>query len=178
MLHQRGELCRGEQAVTHAGSPTVQAKQRAESFERIHRGTAPTPMTPETSSAPVIERLVGVYNANGTLRGELAYWIGARLGRAHCALCDITHGTVRERPDWQVCRDGLPVPFDTYHVDDQPLGVREVLNDCAPAVVAQTDHGLVVLLGADELEACEGSPDRLTEAISAAADAAGMRWAG
>jgi hypothetical protein len=27
----------------------------------------------------------------------LSSFIGARLGRAHCALCDITHGLVRER---------------------------------------------------------------------------------
>jgi hypothetical protein len=39
-----------------------------------------------------IRRLVGVYNANGTVGGELAYFLGARLGRAHCSLCDITHG--------------------------------------------------------------------------------------
>jgi hypothetical protein len=48
-----------------------------------------------------IRRLVGVYNANGSVGGELAYFIGARLGRAHCALCDITHGLVRERATWK-----------------------------------------------------------------------------
>jgi hypothetical protein len=32
-----------------------------------------------------IRRLVGVYNANGSVSGELAYFIGARLGRAHRA---------------------------------------------------------------------------------------------
>jgi hypothetical protein len=33
--------------------------------------------------------LIGVYAADGTVTGELAYFVGARLGRAHCALCDI-----------------------------------------------------------------------------------------
>jgi hypothetical protein len=51
-----------------------------------------------------IRRLVGVYNANSTITGELAYFIGAGLGSAHCALCDITHGLVRERPEWKACR--------------------------------------------------------------------------
>jgi hypothetical protein len=37
-----------------------------------------------------IHRLVGVYNADGTLLGEVRYFVAARLGRAHCPLCDIT----------------------------------------------------------------------------------------
>ena len=114
-----------------------------------------------------IRRLIGVYNADGTLRGELTYWVGARLGRAHCALCDITHGSVRERPDWIACRAGLPVPFDTFHRNDQPEAVRELLGDNIPAVVADTDRGLLQLLGPVELTACEASPDRLVDALDA-----------
>ena len=63
---------------------------------------------------PTLVRLVGVYDADHTLRGELSYWIGARLGRAHCALCDITHGLVRERDDWKRSRSSFAVPFDTF----------------------------------------------------------------
>jgi hypothetical protein len=130
----------------------------------------------DTGSAASIRRLIGVYNADGTLRGELAYWVGARLGRAHCALCDITHGSVRERPDWIACRAGLPVPFDTYHRNDQPPAVRELLGDRAPAVVADTDHGLMLLLGPDELTACVASPDRLVDALTDAVEKHQLHW--
>lgn len=123
-----------------------------------------------------IVSLVGVYNAESTLRGELGYWIGARLGRAHCALCDITHGLVRERSDWKACRAGLPIPFDTYHINDQPENIRAALNGVAPAVVAETATRLVLLLGPDALDECAGSPDRLVRAIEAAADQAGLVW--
>lgn len=133
-------------------------------------------MSDESDTRPVIQRLIGVYNAEGTLRGELTYWVGARLGRAHCALCDITHGSVRERPDWKVCRDGLPVAFETYHRDDQPEEVRELLAGTTPAVVAQTDQGPLVLLGPSELEACEGDPSRMAEALTLAAEQAGLGW--
>ena len=43
-----------------------------------------------------IERLIGVYDADGGLRGELAYVLGHLAGRAECALCDITHSAVRK----------------------------------------------------------------------------------
>ena len=123
-----------------------------------------------------VRRLIGVYNANGTLRGELTYWIGAKLGRAHCALCDITHGGIRERPEWASCRARLRVAFDTFHLDDQPSDVRQFLHGAAPAVVADTDAGLVLLLGADELAACDGSPEGLAAAIESAAGHHGLAW--
>lgn len=125
---------------------------------------------PDPGAAPQqIVRLIGVYDADSTLRGELAYWVGARLGRRHCSLCEITHGSVRARPEWRACRDGLPVPFDTYHRNDQPDAVRVAAGGQAPVVAAQTDTGHVLLLTTGMLEECNGSIDRLVDAIELAA---------
>ena len=128
---------------------------------------------PNTNQANEVQRLIGVYNADGTVRGELAYWIGARLGRAHCSLCDITHGLVRERSDWKDCRARLAVPFDVYHLNDQPDSVRD-LKSPAPMVVAETAERVIALLGPEELTACNGSPERLITEIERAVDAAGL----
>ena len=134
--------------------------------------------TAESSAPSRIIRLVGVYDADSTLRGELAYWVGARLGRAHCALCDITHGLVRQRSEWKTCRAALPVPFDTYHRDDQPDTIRDALDGVAPAVVAETAGGVVILVGSDGLDACGGSTERLVTAIEDAVNMAGLEWPG
>ncbi len=123
-----------------------------------------------------ITRFVGVYNAKGTLRGELSYWVNARFGRAHCALCDITHGLTRMKADWKTCRESLPVHFATFHLDDQPDAVRLATGNTAPVVVAETTTGIVCLLGPDELEACQGSTEALVRAVHAAVDAHGLRW--
>jgi hypothetical protein len=109
-------------------------------------------------------RLIGVYDADGTFRGEVAYWIGARLGRRHCALCDITHGVFSERADWQTCRAELPVPFDTYHRNDMPEAVRQ-LGVTLPAVFVETDAGVEALLGAEVLAACAADPEALVSAM-------------
>jgi hypothetical protein len=109
-----------------------------------------------------------VYDADGTRLGEVAYWIGARLGRQHCALCEITHGAVRERSEWRRCAAELPVPFETYHRDDQPADIRAATGGLAPVVVARTTAGVVQLLGPADLAACEGSPEALVERIDAA----------
>jgi hypothetical protein len=126
--------------------------------------------------AASIIRLVGVYDADHTLRGELAYFVGARLGRRHCALCDVTHGMVRERRNWRTCRDGLPVPFVTFHRDDQPADVRAACAASLPAVVAETTEGYHLLLGGSAIEACNGSGEHLVEAITRAAESCGLVW--
>ena len=123
---------------------------------------------------PTLVRLVGVYDADHTVRGELSYWIGARLGRAHCALCDITHGLVRERDDWKRCRVSFAVPFDTFHRDDQPEAVRRAVGNALPAVVAETDDGMVALLDPAALEACHGSVEALRAAVDTALARSGL----
>jgi hypothetical protein len=129
---------------------------------------------PSDASAHRIVRLVGVYDADSTFRGELAYWVGARLGRRHCALCDITHGTVRQRPEWKESQARLPVPFDTFHRDDQPDSIRTAAHGQAPVVVAATDAGHVLLLAPSDLNACKGSIDRLVDAIEQSAARLGL----
>ena len=129
---------------------------------------APEPMT--------VRRLIGVYDADGTVIGELAYFVGSRLGRTHCSLCDITHGLLRRKSEWQAWRTGLPVPFDTFHRNDQPDGVRSATYDTAPVVVAQTDVDMIVLMGPDALSGCGGSVAALKAALDAAVINAGLHW--
>lgn len=126
---------------------------------------------------PVVRRLTGVYDADGSLRGELAYVVGRALGRRHCSLCDITHGRVREKEAWRACRDGLPVPFETVHLDERSAEVRVASDGSAPCVLAHTDTGLSVLVGAAALEACGGDPQRLVDLLEAAVVARGLSWA-
>ena len=113
-----------------------------------------------------VTELIGVYHASGTLWGELSYWVGARLGRAHCSLCDVTHGTFRRKPGWSACESALAVPFVTYHLNDRPDDVAAVSEDATPCVLARTSAGeLRVLVGPEELEACGGDPQALVDTI-------------
>ena len=114
--------------------------------------------------------LVGVYDADGTLSGELAYWVGAHLtGRRHCALCEITHGMFREKTQWRELAAGLPVPFEAVHLDERSPEVLAASDGCEPCVVAlRADGSAEVVLGAEELEAMGGDPTRLASALDEA----------
>lgn len=121
-------------------------------------------------------RIIGVYNAKGSFSGELSYFIGKRLGRTHCALCDVTHGLVSEKKEWTSAKTSLPTEFVTFHRDDQPDSVREAGGGVAPVVVAETTSGVSLLLGPDEIEACGKDPQALVRRVFEAAESQGLTW--
>ena len=112
--------------------------------------------------------LIGVYDADGSFAGEIRYWVGARLGRTHCSLCEITHGLFREKSEWRDCRDSLNVEFSTFHRDDAPDDVLEACGNQFPIVLARIVDGLVVVLGPGDLEVLGGDVPRFHDALSAA----------
>lgn len=121
-----------------------------------------------------ISEFIGVYDADSTLLGELSYWIGARFGKRHCSLCEITHGVFTERTDWKRIRQGILVPFVTFHRNDAPSDVLAVVGGEFPCVVARHAGEVAVALGAEELESLDGSPEslvsRLNQLVSSAGD--------
>ena len=133
---------------------------------------------PEEHAADAeVRRLVGVYHASGTPWGEISYWLKARFGGAHCSLCDITHGSVREKSEWRECRSRLPVEMVTVHLDEQDDDLRALTAGRTPCVVAETTSGPVMLVEDAALRACDGSPECLVEAIESGAVALGLEFA-
>ena len=131
-----------------------------------------------SAATPEITSLVGVYNAEGTLAGELRYWFGARLGRAHCALCEITHGSFREKAEWKCESAELPVPFEAIHLDERSPELRLASASATPCVLAAiSGAGFEILLGPEQLEACQSEPQALAAAILAAAEERQLRFA-
>ena len=116
-------------------------------------------------------KLIGVYDADATLLGEVAYWVGARFGVRHCSLCDITHSLFREKAQWRDCQskleDDLHVEFETFHRNDQPDDVRACIDGKYPAVVMRGDDGVVsMFMNASEIDACGASPEKFVAKIS------------
>ena len=79
--------------------------------------------------------LLGVYDADGGLRGEATYVIGKLLRRRHCSLCDITHSPVRRRPEWVTMVVRLGVPFRLAHLNELSAAEAAVVEDVGAPVV-------------------------------------------
>jgi hypothetical protein len=125
-----------------------------------------------------VHQLTGVYHARGTLLGELRYVVGRALGTSHCALCDITHGSVRLKKTWTEATSSIPVPFDRVHLDERSPEVAAITDGVTPCVVAHTDDGVEVVLGPAELAACHGEPTRLVRELALAFERRGLTYPG
>lgn len=109
-----------------------------------------------------------VYDADGGWRGEAAYVVGALLGRAHCALCDITHSPVRRKRAWDAMVGRLPLPMRVVHRNEVPEQlVTAVRQHRLAAVFLVHDRQVELLVDADELARLGGSVDEF-EALLAA----------
>lgn len=118
--------------------------------------------------------VVAVYDADGGLRGELAYVIGHLLGRAECALCDITHSAVRRKPEWVAMTSDLPVPVRAIHRNEASEAERASWSGVGLPVVlgVRADGTHTVLIDPAGLDALGGSVEAFDEALRAALDAA------
>lgn len=105
-----------------------------------------------------LQELIGVYNADGGLAGEMRYVVGHLLGKVHCGLCDVTHSPVRRKRQWDQWVDSLGVPVRLYHLNEMPDDVADVVAVTgSPVFLARSDDTLRVLLDAAAIDATSGS---------------------
>lgn len=118
-------------------------------------------------TAPQLTEVVGVYDADGGLLGELRYVLGKILGRAHCGLCDVTHAALRQKPEWTAMVGRLGVPVALLHRNEMSAEVSEaVAAHRLPLVLARLDDArLVVLVEAEPLDCLGGSVAGFEQAV-------------
>ena len=122
-----------------------------------------------------VQEFVGIYHADGGLRGEAAYVLGKFLGTAHCTLCDITHSPVRRKPSWDAMVSRLGVPFRLLHRNERDTEVLAATGD-SPAVLVRVAGrvGLAPLLGRAEIEPILGSVPAFEGVLRGAVVQAGL----
>jgi len=105
----------------------------------------------------VVDRILGVYNADGGLVGELRYIVGHVFGTVSCALCDITHSPIRRKREWDALVVDLGIRVDLRHLNELDDRERAAVGDSAPVVLVERDGVLELLLDAARLDELDGS---------------------
>lgn len=107
-------------------------------------------------------RLIGVYNADGGLRGEIAYLLGHLVGTAECALCDITHSPLRKKKSWIAMEERLAEELGHHivlrHRNETTPAEAKASAGREPCVLIEGDDGnLSMILDWNDLSAADGS---------------------
>jgi len=106
------------------------------------------------------KRIVFVYNADsGFLASAVDSFKKITKVSTGCALCQITHGVVREKQDWKETLKTLPHPTVFYHRDDIPTLLKKWTEQhkiSLPVVLIQEGSDYQVILDAQEISVCEG----------------------
>ena len=104
-----------------------------------------------------IEKIYGIYHADGGIIGELSYLWGKITGTAHCSLCDITHKGISMKRDWKNFTNSLDVDFELLHLNEQTQVLADFTAGKTPCVVGEELGEMKILVDAESLEGCNKS---------------------
>lgn len=115
-----------------------------------------------------------IYDADGSLAGEISYALGKLAGGRQCALCDISHGwNPLGKGDWRSAK-AASCGLQWLHRDEQPEDMAAFTAGQLPAVIARGQDGYRVVLTAEELTHCGGDyaafQQQLETAVAAGSD--------
>ena len=113
---------------------------------------------------PGITKLIGIYDADGGIFGEIKYFAGKIFADQHCSLCDITHG--KSKSEWAKCEKNLPVTIDFIHLNERNETVKKYTNGVTPCVIGKTATGYVTIVTKNEMNDCHGDVERFEELIN------------
>ena len=87
-------------------------------------------------------RIVGIYNADGGLSGELRYALDKVLGRSGCGLCDITHGwNLFGKRSWREACRASPVAIEMIHRNEATPEQLAVAGFLPAVLIGGKGHG-------------------------------------
>ena len=115
-------------------------------------------------------KLYAVYDADGSLSGELAYLAGKLMGAGDCALCEISHGwNPLGKKAWRASRRNAALQRPEIlwlHRDEQSPALSSVTQGQLPAVILQQENHYQIVLNKDELAACGGDLEKFEVALA------------
>jgi hypothetical protein len=117
-------------------------------------------------------RLIGIYNADGGIVGELKYFFGHLIGIAKCELCDVTHSPIRRKASFGKLASDLKAEFgleiDLKHLNERTeLEIRGSSGQ-EPCVLAQyADGSLGMFLDRAELAMVKGDVSKFEGLVRA-----------
>ena len=100
-----------------------------------------------------------IYNAEGSIFGELKYFYNKHIKDISCSMCDITHNTISEKREWKKKCMLSPFKIKCLHLDELPKDIENLVKVNTPCVVAKTNSINGIIINNEELIAMKGNVD-------------------
>jgi hypothetical protein len=109
----------------------------------------------------LMQKFVGIYNAEGSLIGELRYLLQKLGGGAPCSLCDLTHGlNPFGKSSWRTACTDLGVPIDLLHKNEATPEQLSAI-DSLPTIVRFEGNCWVQVMNSNEIASYRNAPREL-----------------
>ena len=100
-----------------------------------------------------------IYNAEGSIFGELKYFYNKYIRDINCSMCDITHNTLSEKKEWKKRCMVSSLKIECLHLDELPKDIENLVEGNTPCVVAKTSSTNEIIIEDKELIAMKGNVD-------------------
>jgi|TARA_B100000085_G_scaffold245805_1_gene239187 hypothetical protein len=103
----------------------------------------------------------GIYNADGTLLGELGYVMAKLVGKRSCSLCDVTHGwNPFGKREWKrLCKSNL-INIQLIHRDEATESQLEAAGDL-PSFITEAEDGWTQIMTSTQITKLKNQPDTI-----------------
>ena len=119
--------------------------------------------------------LIGVYNADGGLAGELSYVFGHLIGIRSCSLCDISHSPIKKKASFKELEQHLledhGIIVRMVHLNERNKREIKASEGREPCMLLEyPDQSISMFLDATDLKALSGSVKSLKKLITSRLD--------
>ena len=101
-----------------------------------------------------------IYNAEGSIIGELKYLLLKYFYGFKCSMCEITHNSFSEKKEWSKLVSNSSYNIEAVHLDEQPDDLHQFSNGKAPCVVAKSNKSFKFIFTNDELNSFRGDAQK------------------
>lgn len=114
--------------------------------------------------------LIGIYNADGGIAGELTYFFGHLVGLRSCSLCDISHSPIMKKPSFKALERHLlaehGVNVRMIHLNERNERERAASEGREPCILLEyPDESISMFIDSRDLEALSGNVGSLKKLI-------------
>ena len=104
----------------------------------------------------VSHKIYCIYNAEGSIKGELKYLYKKYFKDIECSMCDITHGVFKQKKKWVSKCLASKLNIKCLHLDELPNDIKDLVINKAPCVVSQINSTNKIIINNKELANMSG----------------------